>query len=102
MASVMVQIDGVLWDKAQKKGTPVVLYGQGSLVGLGVGGGPIMPPDEGAPHPEHPIVIPPSPPQPPQGTTEKPPPDTGGWGYMEGWGPTGWGYFPGEGEATPK
>ena len=64
MAAVPIQIDGVLWDVAQKKGTKVTLIGQASIVGLSVGGGPIMPPDATLPpdpggHPEHPIWGPP-------------------------------------------
>jgi hypothetical protein len=55
MAAVPVQIDGVLWDVAQKKGTKVTLIGQASIFGLSVGGGPIIPPD----------VVPPDPGQPP-------------------------------------
>jgi hypothetical protein len=93
MAAVPIQIDGVLWDQAQKKGTKVSLIGQASILGLSVGGGPIMPPDTSPPnggeHPAHPIVLPPDvppiePPEVPPGT----PPDSvvkpaepGGWGY---------------------
>jgi hypothetical protein len=65
MAAVPVQIDGVLWDQAQKKGTKVTLIGQASILGLTIGGGPIFPPDTSPPepgppgHPEHPIWGPP-------------------------------------------
>jgi hypothetical protein len=41
MAAVPIMIDGVLWDKAWKKGTAVVLTGMASL-----SGGPIIPPDQ--------------------------------------------------------
>jgi hypothetical protein len=82
MASVPVQIDGVLWDQANKKAHKVSLVGQASIFGLGVGGGPIIgggepptigggpifppeigggpifPPGSGGEHPAHPIVIP--------------------------------------------
>jgi hypothetical protein len=60
MASVPIQIDGVLWDHAQKKPTKVTLTGQASILGLGIGGGPIVPPPEpGEPvFPAHPIVPP--------------------------------------------
>jgi hypothetical protein len=47
MATVPVQIDGVLWDQASKKPYKVTLLGQASIYGLGVGGGPIVPPDGG-------------------------------------------------------
>lgn len=70
MASVEVMISGVLYDKYSRTSRPVLLVGEASLAGLGVGGGPIIPgqpppgiwpnPPEGiAPHPEHPIVLPP-------------------------------------------
>ena len=51
MASVPVQIDGVLWDQANKKGHKVTLLGQASIYGLGIGGGPILPPDGGGGEP---------------------------------------------------
>lgn len=63
--------------------------------------GPILHPDQGLPgapvYPSHPIVYPPLPLEPPEGT--KPPPENGGWGYVE---PYGWGYFPMGGAAGPK
>jgi hypothetical protein len=111
MASVPIQIDGVQWDHAQKKATKVTLTGQASILGLSIGGGPIVaPPEPGEPvfpahpivppggyppeggggeHPAHPIVLPPDvppiePPEVPPGT----PPNSvvksapaGGWGY---------------------
>lgn len=72
MAAVEVTISGVLFDKYNRTSQQVVLIGEATLTGLGVGGGPIIPPGpirpppgiwpnppEGiAPHPEHPIVIP--------------------------------------------
>lgn len=106
MAAVPIQIDGVLWDHAQKKPTKVSLIGHAHILGLSVGGGPIMPPDTtppsdlhpehpmvppgGYPHPEHPIVIPP-----PDGGGPTPPdPPTGPLGQVEWhtiWTPqTGW------------
>ena len=76
MSTVPIQITGVLWDHAKKKGTKVTLMGDAAISGLVIGGGPIMPPDTTPPDPgeppyvdigfpigpEHPIVIPPTPP----------------------------------------
>lgn len=82
MAAVEVTISGVLYDKVNRTTQNVVLIGEASLTGLGIGGGPIIPPpgqppSSGVPthpimlpgmpgwgvppdaHPEHPIVIPP-------------------------------------------
>lgn len=47
MASIDVTISGMLYDKTQRTSQPVVLIGEASLTGLGVGGGPIMPPGGG-------------------------------------------------------
>lgn len=60
MAAVMIQISGVLYDKLSRTERPVLLQGSGSLIGVGVGGGPIEPgqPPSDA-HPEHPIYYPP-------------------------------------------
>ena len=81
MAAVEITISGVLYDKLGRTTRPVVLIGEASLTGLGVGGGP-MPPGDGPPgiwgptdprpgyglpgqqppigaHPEHPIYYPP-------------------------------------------
>ena len=44
MAAVEVTISGVLYDKTARTMRPVVLIGEASLTGLGVGGGPIVPP----------------------------------------------------------
>lgn len=41
MAAVEVTISGVLYDKLSRTTRPVVLIGEASLTGLGVGGGPI-------------------------------------------------------------
>lgn len=46
MASVDVTISGVLYDKLNRTMQNVVLIGEASLTGLGVGGGP-MPPGQG-------------------------------------------------------
>lgn len=122
MAAVPIQIDGVLWDHAQKKGTKVSLIGHAFILGLSVGGGPIippdttppdgglhpehpivLPPDNGGAHPEHPIVMPPDQP-PPTGTPDedgflKAPPAEGGWGYHKDY---QWLYKPRADQAQPK
>ena len=119
MGVVPVTIRGVFYpdgksaDDKPKRGTMV---GYAWVTGLGVGGGPVIPPAELPPpgqgaHPSHPIVevpthpieLPPDTPSPPDIPTvpsePKPPPPSGGWG----WSPTyGWGYFPGSGGAGPK
>lgn len=74
MAAVEITISGMLYDKLNRTTQNVVLIGEATLTGLGVGGGPIIPPAGGdkppgqpptiwpgpgpLPHPEHPIVIP--------------------------------------------
>jgi len=73
MAAVEVTITGVLYDKTQRTAQPVVLIGEASLTGLGVGGGPIIPPQQPNPPgtPTFPIwgppgiELPPSPGYPP-------------------------------------
>ena len=83
MASVPVTLDGVLYDLQNKTTQRVVFIGDASLSGLGVGGGPVIPPPSGgqppsvwpnppegiAPHPEHPIA----PGGPPPGIWPNPP-----------------------------
>jgi len=78
-AGTLLQIDGILWDKALKAGRAVTLIG---AVSSGPGTPPDLPPD-----------LPPMPGEPP---TEgvKPPPPGGGWGYHPEY---GLGYFPGGG-----
>ena len=49
MAAIEITITGVLYDKTARTTRPVVIIGDASLTGLGVGGGPIVPPDSGAP-----------------------------------------------------
>lgn len=79
MAAVEVTISGVLYDKLNRTQQQVVLIGEGSLTGLGVGGGP-MPPGQGSPPG---IWGPPGPwPTPPIHL----PPGSGGPDHI--WGPT--------------
>lgn len=56
-------------------------------------------PSQGPGFPTHPIVVPPPPSTEPPVEGVKPPPEGGGWGYVENW---GWGYFPKPTEAGPK
>ena len=49
MAAVAVQIRGTLYDLTRRTSQQVVLMGEASLLGLGIGGGPIIPPEGGAP-----------------------------------------------------
>lgn len=51
MAAVEVTISGVLFDKTSRTTQPVVLIGEASLTGVGVGGGPIIPPEGGGEKP---------------------------------------------------
>lgn len=46
MAAVEVTISGVLFDKVNRTTQNVVLIGEASLTGIGVGGGPIIPPEQ--------------------------------------------------------
>lgn len=63
MAAVEVTITGVLYDKLARTTQQVVLIGDATLTGLGVGGGPIQPPGQPPggggggqpPHPAFPI-----------------------------------------------
>lgn len=128
MAAVAVQIRGTLYDLTKRTSQQVLLQGEASLLGLEIGGGPIIPPGgSGDAHPEHPIYYPPGiwgptdprpsppianvpglppmpdqppdvPPDAPPGTVVKPPPAQGGWSYVT---PYGWGFFP-MGGAGPK
>jgi len=47
MAAVEVTITGMLYDKTARTTQNVVLVGEASLTGLGVGGGPVIPPGGG-------------------------------------------------------
>lgn len=123
MSAVEVTISGILYDRSARTQQSVVLIGEATLTGLGVGGGPIIPPVGGSPpgiwgptdprpgwglpggepHPEHPWVppsAPDKPTEPPPEGGDKPPPDDGGWGFVAEW--SKWGYFPGEEEPAPK
>lgn len=102
MAAVEITISGVLYDKVARTTQPVVLIGEASLTGLGVGGGPIIPPPVDRPpmwppphpahpippYPAHPIVLPPERPTDPP--TEPPTnPSDPQWSWC--WNPnTGW------------
>lgn len=101
MAAVEVTISGVLYDKVNRTMQNVVLIGEASLTGVGIGGGPIYPPAKPPgdgkppgiwggpidPYPGHPL------PEPPPGAGEKPPIDPGAppvtwkavWHPTEGW-----------------
>jgi hypothetical protein len=57
MASVEITISGVLYDKYNRTQQNVVLFGEASITGLQVGGGP-MPGGPGGPQPSHPIMLP--------------------------------------------
>lgn len=46
MAAVEITISGVLYDKYNRTQQNVVLIGEASITGLGVGGGPIIPPGQ--------------------------------------------------------
>lgn len=68
MAAVNVTISGVLCDKLGRTIMPCTIVGEASFTDLGVGGGPIMPPDAGQPpgiwgpndpRPTPPIQLPP-------------------------------------------
>lgn len=129
MAAVEVTISGVLYDKYSRTTRPVVLIGEASLTGLGVGGGPLPGGDDkppviwggpidpspghplpgpppviwgpNDPRPTPPIYLPPNTPPPIDVSPggDKPPPDG-----QAGWGyyDGRWGYFPGPGDAQPK
>ena len=121
MGAVPVTINGVMYPKgksADDEPVPCTIVGYAWVSGLGVGGGPVIPPPASGAHPEHPIVLPPtdpvepthpivlpdppevSPPDPPTDPgMVKPPPAEGGWGWSPQY---GWGYFPGTGGAGPK
>jgi hypothetical protein len=97
MAGIPITITGQLFDQAGNS-QPVTLIGNASIVGLTVGGGPIIPPDAGSPpQPAHPIFIPPQPAHPivlpPDGGSGGPP----GTPTFPIWGPPGVEFPPGSG-----
>lgn len=124
MSAVEVTISGILYDRAARTQQSVVLIGEATLTGLGVGGGPIVPEPPVQPpgiwpspgRPTHPIarpgrpvdpgygvegpIVPPMPEEPPPDGGDKPPPEEGGWGFVSEW--SKWGYFPAEESAQPK
>lgn len=116
MAAVDITISGVLYDKLNRTQQAVVLIGEATLTGLGIGGGPIIPPGQppispgvpthpimlpgmpgwGDPHPAHPIVLPDPPPEPPTD-----PPNVNwkwAWTPAMGWHPA---YVPEGGKPQP-
>jgi len=102
MSSVPVIINGVLYPK-EKGGqvVPAVFCGYLSIEGLGVGGGPIVPPD-GIP-PDPPIDVIPPDPGPQVAVVVKPAPVTGGWGIAtDASGAFKWFFTPAQGGAGPK
>ena len=119
MAAVPITFVGIMYPR-NKTDAPYAFtaVGMANITGLGVGGGPILPPDEVppvdppltiwpnppegiAPHPEHPIVIP-DPPIPPVDPPSPPQPPHPGWNWSAA--KSGWYYLyvPGPGEAGPK
>lgn len=106
MAGIEITISGALYDKTARTTQAVLIVGEASLTGLGVGGGPIIPspPDEkpprpplgiwggpwDPPHPAHPIVRPPDPPtEPPVDPPVDPPSPQWSWVWNPryGWHP---------------
>lgn len=78
MAAVEVTISGVLYDKIARTTQPVVLIGEASLTGVGIGGGPVIPPPVKPPEP--PLGIWPGPGDPDFPGDGKPPrPPVGIW-----------------------
>jgi len=65
MAAVPIEVSGVLYDLLNRTTQRVVLVGEASIVGLTVGGGPVLPPEQVPPGgggggvPIHPIWGPP-------------------------------------------
>jgi len=124
MGAVPITIVGIETKDDGSSGQ-VTIVGMASLTGLSVGGGPIVPPDQPPGKPTFPIwgppgiELPPSPGYPPvaghplppipppidvppgtpPGTVLKPPPESGGWGWVV---PYGWGFFPASDAAGPK
>jgi hypothetical protein len=86
MAAVEVTISGVLYDKVNRTTQNVVLIGEATLTGLGVGGGP-MPPGPGQPPPNWGPGGPPQPAHPIWGGPGSGFPDKPGYPPVVGGGP---------------
>jgi hypothetical protein len=118
MSSVPITFHGMMYPKDKSvKPYAFTALGTAEITGLGVGGGPIVPPDEigdipkppgdwviwgGAdqPFPTPPIHLPPT--LPPVDPPNPPEPPHEGWNWSQA--KAGWYYLyvPGEGEAGPK
>lgn len=117
MAALPVEIRGTLYDLMSKSSRQVYIVGDAIRSDVGIGGGPVIPPEGGSggdgkppgiwggpidPYPGHPLPEPPGkptePPEPP--SADKPPPPGGGWGWMAS--ASAWGYFPGPGQPGPR
>ena len=81
-----------IWPSPGHPAHPIAPGGRPRPPGIWGGAG------EGFPTP--PIHIPAPPTEPPPDGADKPPPDSGGWGFVAEWGQ--WGYFPGDAAAQPK
>ena len=88
MAAVAIQIRGTLYDLLSRTSRQVLLQGEASLLGLGIGGGPIVPPEGGGGDGDH-IWGPTDPrPTPPIYWPGYPGGGGGGEGPPHIWGPT--------------
>lgn len=104
MAAVELTISGVMYDKVNRTTQNVVIFGEASLTGLGVGGGPIIPPGQppgiwgpNDPRPSPPIYIPPEGTEPPIDTK---PPGADDWTWI--WTVRGWALLPPGGGGKPQ
>lgn len=77
MAAVAIEISGVLYNKVKRTTEPVLIRGMASIIGLEVGGGPIIPPSPGDPPG---IWGGPIDPYPDHGLPQPRPPGDGIWG----------------------
>ena len=101
MAAVPVIINGVMMPKTKEAGAkpvPAVFIGYASIVGLEVGGGPIIP----DPPPEVPVDPPTEPPPASLAVIIKPAPATGGWGLASDNKQLQWYFVPSQSGAGPK